>query len=405
MNDNTTIYQRLGVPTIVNAKGTSTRLSGAVMDLRVAAAMAEASQHCVDMLSLHTRASEIVAQATGAESGLVTSGAAAGLLLGTAACIAGLDVAKMDHLPATAGMRNEVIVPINQRNVYNRSIQAAGGVIVEAGLSDRVAGAGVRDVEAWEIEAAITEKTAAIVYLARPNQQPPLPAVVAIARKHKISLIVDAASQLPPAENLKRFIAEGADLVSFSGGKVLRGPQASGFLCGRRDLIASAALQMLDHDVLFNAFNPPVGFIDKKKIVGLPRNGVGRSCKIGKEEIVGLLVALQIFTQDTDEVRRSGWRTTAEELLEEFKGVEFIQAVLVPSSYKPGIPGVQIVLDEKKAGLSMSDLISQLERGEPSIHVDIRDAADSKIVFAPVSMRAGDPALIGQKLRSILLKR
>jgi D-glucosaminate-6-phosphate ammonia-lyase len=405
MSDNTTIYQRLGVPTIINAKGTSTRLSGAIMDARVAAAMAEASQHCVDMLSLHARASEIVAQATGAESGLITNGAAAGLLLGTAACIVELDVAKMDRLPATNGMRNEVIVPIDQRNVYNRSIQAAGAIIVEAGLSDRMAGAGVRDVEVWEIEAAITEKTAAIHYLARPNQQPPLSEVVAVAHRHKIPVLVDAASQLPPAENLRRFIVEGADLVSFSGGKVLRGPQASGILCGRRDLIASAALQMLDHDVIFGAFNPPARFIDKQKIAGLPRNGIGRSCKIGKEEIVGLLVALQIFTEGTDAVRRSEWQATAEELLAEFKGVAFIEAVLVPSSYKPGIPGVQIILDEKGASLSMRELISHLERGEPSICVDVRDAADSKIILAPVSMRAGDPALIGKKIRSILAKR
>lgn len=404
MTDNSTIYQRLGVSTIVNAKGTSTRLSGAIMDPRVAAAMAEASQHCVDMLELHARASAIVAQATGAESGLVTNGAAAGLLLGTAACIAGLDVAKMDRLPNTHGLRNEVVVPINQRNVYNRSVQAAGAVIVEAGLSDRVAGAGVRDVEAWEVEAAITERTAAILYLARPNQQPPLSAVVAVARKHKIPLIVDAASQIPPAENLKRFIAEGADLVSFSGGKVLRGPQASGILCGRRDLIASAALQMLDHDVIFSSFNPPAHFIDKQRIPGLPRNGIGRSCKIGKEEIVGLLVALQVFSENSDEVRRAEWRATADRLLEEFKGIPHVTAILVPSSYKPGIPGVQVTLDEKGAGLSTSEFIVRLERGEPSIHVDIRDAADSKIVFAPVSLRAGDAQLIGEKFRSILTK-
>lgn len=405
MTDNATIYQRLGVPTIVNAKGTSTRLSGAVMDARVAAAMVEASQHCVNMLDLHARAGAIVAKAAGAESGLVTSGAAAGLLLGTAACIVGLDVAAMERLPTATGSRNEVIVPINQRNVYNRSIQAAGGKIVEAGLSDRMAGAGVRDVEVWEIEAAITENTAAILYLARPNQQPTLRDVVSVAHKHRIPLIVDAASQLPPADNLKRFIAEGADLVAFSGGKILRGPQASGILVGRRELVASAALQMLDHDVIFGAFDPPASFIDKSKIPGLPRNGIGRSCKVGKEEIVGLLVALEVFLESDDEARRSTWRTTMEELLKEFSGVSFIQAKVVPSSYKPGIPGVEMVLDQDGAGVSMREFIARLETGEPSIHVDIRDAADSKIVFAPVSLRSGDPALIGQKVRSILAKR
>jgi D-glucosaminate-6-phosphate ammonia-lyase len=399
---NSTIYDRLGIETIVNAKGTSTRLSGAVIDPEVAAAMAEASQHCVDMLELHSRASEFIAEATGAESGLVTSGAAAALLLGTAASMAGLDVAKMERLPVARGMPNEVIVPINQRNVYNRSVQMAGATIVEAGLSDRFAGAGVRDVEAWEIEAAITENTAAILYLARPRQEPPLHQVIALAHKHKVQLIVDAASQLPPGENLRRFIAEGADLVCFSGGKVLRGPQASGILCGRRDLIASAALQMLDHDLPFAAFNPPTKFIDKKKIVGLPRNGVGRVCKVGKEEIVGLLVALQRFVNTDENSRLATWRKLAEELLFEVSGVRHITSALVSSSYKPGIPGVQISFDEQSAGMSTAELIDHLERDEPRIYIDIRDSANATIILAPVSLRAGDARLIGQKFRAIL---
>jgi len=399
---NSTIYDRLGVGTIVNAKGTSTRLSGGVIDPEVAAAMAEASQHCVDMLELHSRASELIAEATGAESGLVTSGAAAALLLSTAASMTGSDVSKMERLPVARGMPNEVIVPINQRNVYNRSVQMAGAVIVEAGLSDRVAGAGVRDVEAWEIEAAITENTAAILYLARPHQEPPLREVVALAHKHKIPLIVDAASQLPPGDNLRRFIAEGAHLVCFSGGKILRGPQASGILCGRRDLIASAALQMLDHDLPFAAFNPPPQFIDKKKIVGLPRNGVGRACKVGKEEIVGLLVALQRFVNSEDSSRLAAWNKLAEELSVELSSVRHIALALVPTSYKPGIPGVQISFDEQSAGMSTAELIERLESDEPRIYVDIRDAVNATITLAPVSLRVGDVQLIGQKFRAIL---
>jgi L-seryl-tRNA(Ser) seleniumtransferase len=374
------------------------------MDAEVSAAMAEASQHCVDMLHLQARASEIIASVTGAESGIVTSGAAASLLLGTAACMVGLDVAKMERLPRAQGIvRTEVIVPINQRNVYNRSIEAAGATIVQVGLSDRVAGAGVRDVETWEVEAAITEATAAILYLAEPLQRPSLATVVAIARKHAVPVIVDAATQLPPAENLKRFIGEGADLVAISGGKVLRGPQASGILCGRRDLIASAALQMLDHDVMFEAFDPPSTFIDKTKLVGLPRNGVGRSCKVGKEEIIGLLVALQIFVGESDEVRRARWRTIAEQLLLQLADIPCLETTIVPDSYKPGIPGVRITFDETKAGISTLDLINRLAAGTPSIQVDARRAQEHEIVLAPVSLRPNDLALIGRKLRSIML--
>ena len=142
------VYERLGVPTIINAKGTATRVSGAPMPPEIAAAMQEATQHCVDMAQLQGRASEIIAQATGAEAGMVTAGASAGLLLGTAACLAGLDPARMNRLPDTTGMRDEAVVVRSQRNFYDHAVRAAGAHLVEVGLADRFSGAGVRDAEA-----------------------------------------------------------------------------------------------------------------------------------------------------------------------------------------------------------------------------------------------------------------
>ena len=133
--------------------------------------------------------------------------------------------------------------------MYDRAIAVAGGRIVEVGIPDRYSGPGVRDASAWEIAAAITPDTAAIYYLAHPRSLPPLPEVAAVAHEHGIPLLVDAAAQLPPADNLRRFLEQGADLVAFSGGKAIGGPQASGILCGRADLVASALLQMLDLDV------------------------------------------------------------------------------------------------------------------------------------------------------------
>src|SRR6476620_5798620 len=156
-----TIYDRLGVRPIINACGPNTRLSGGIMSDEAVRAMAEASQYCVDMFELQARASDIVAEVTGAEAGLVTSGASAALLVGLAACVTGLDPAKMNQLPNTSGMRNEVIVPRSQRNFYDRAIRSLGVEVVEVGLSDRFSDAGVRDTEAWEIAAAITESTAA----------------------------------------------------------------------------------------------------------------------------------------------------------------------------------------------------------------------------------------------------
>src|SRR5689334_18265459 len=187
------IYDRLGVRTIINASGPATGLSGSIMPPEVAEAMKEASQYCVDIAELQARAGAIIAEITGAEAGYVTSGAAAGLLLGTAACVTGLDPGKMNRLPDTAGMKNEVIIPRSQRNFYDHAVRSVGVKLVEVGIADRFSGAGVRDTEAWEIADAITDNTAAICYVAYPHSLPPLKEVVAVAHTASVPVLVDAA--------------------------------------------------------------------------------------------------------------------------------------------------------------------------------------------------------------------
>ena len=198
----------------------------------------------------------------GAEAGYVASGAAACLLLATAACVAGLEPSRMARLPDTRGLKNEVVMVRSQRNFYDHAVRTVGVQIVEVGLPDRFAGAGVRDAEAWEIADAITERTAAVYYVADAFARPPLRDVVRVAHAANVPVIVDAAAQLPPQSNLRHFIGEGADLVAYSGGKAIGGPQASGFLCGKRDLIMSAALQHLDLDIFWEQWDPPSNLID-----------------------------------------------------------------------------------------------------------------------------------------------
>ena len=168
------IYEELGVRTIINAKGPSTRLSGGFLDDEVVRAMVEASRYCVDIAELQAAASRVIAEITGSEAGYVTSGAAAGLLLGTAACVTGLDPGKMNRLPDTTGMKDEIVMVRSQRNFYDHAVRGAGVRIMEVGLPDRFAGAGVRDAEAWEIDQAIGERTAAVFYVASASARPPL---------------------------------------------------------------------------------------------------------------------------------------------------------------------------------------------------------------------------------------
>src|SRR6266481_5958814 len=208
------IFNAWGLEPIINASGAVTRLGGAPMPDAV----------------------------------LVTSGAAAALTLGTAAILTGYDLGRMERLPHCADFPHEFVVAREQRNGYDHAVRAAGARLIEVGFHEIVAGAGVRRAEAWEFEAAFGPKTAGVFYVLDSRSRPPLTEVVAKAHARGIPVLVDAAGELPPRSNLRSIVATGADLVALSGGKAIRGPQATGLLCGRRDLIGAAAVQMLDLD-------------------------------------------------------------------------------------------------------------------------------------------------------------
>jgi L-seryl-tRNA(Ser) seleniumtransferase len=285
----------------------------------------------------------------------------------------------------------------SQRNFYDHALRAAGVRLVEVGLPDRYAGAGVRDAEAWEIADAIGERTAAVHWVASPAARPALEEVVAVAHQAGVPVLVDAAAQLPPASNLRRFIAAGADLVAFSGGKAIGGPQASGILCGRRDLIMAAALQNLDLDVFYEQWAPPAGFIDKTRLKGLPQHGIGRCCKVGKEEIVGLLAALRLFLEDDAGARREGWLRLMQELAD---GLRDLPGATVRLLDRGEIP--QVALDLAPGGCEALELMRRLESGTPPVHADPFAAAEGRVMFAPPCLKEGEPALIARQVRAAL---
>ena len=395
------IYERLGARTIINATGSTTRMSGALVHEEVVAAMAEAAQYCVDMEALQARAGEIIAELTGAQAGYVTAGAAAGLLLGTAACVTGLDPVKMNQLPDMTGMKDEVIIPRSHRNFYDHAIRATGVKLVEVGIPDRFSGAGVRDTEAWEIAAAIGERTAAVAYVANMNARPKLSEVVAAAHAKGVPVIVDAAAQLPPAANLQRFITEGADLVCFSGGKAIGGPQASGILCGRRELVSAAALQHLDQDVLFEFWDPPKSLIDKDQLPGGPQHGIGRPCKVGKEQIVGLIVALERFVAEGDEARRARWQAQVDELVAALGELEHAKMTAIVHPTRP-IPMARLQVDEEQVNVGAVELAKRLTANDPAIHVKTSEAEKGALLFDPTCLRPGDVERIARGVHHAL---
>jgi D-glucosaminate-6-phosphate ammonia-lyase len=392
--------ESLGIAPIINAAGSVTHLSASLIAADIAQAMAAAAQSSIDIADAQGRASDIIAELTGAEAGIVTSGASAGLLLGAAACLAGLDAGAMDRLPDTSGMRNEFIVSRSHRNSYDHAVRAAGGRFVEAGMADRIVGVGVRDTEGWELEGAVTARTAGFFYVARPDSRPALAEVAAIAHRNNLPLLVDAAAELPPAGNLRRFIAEGADLVVFSGGKAIGGPMASGILCGRRSLVASALLQQLDLDFEFDSWQPPAPLIDKSEVKCVPRNGIGRSCKVGKEQLVGLLLALRKFANTPDELRRDHWTLIAQSLVDALPAaVPSLQARAVPDDEARGVPRVVVSVP---AGVDAQDLASRLRAGSPSVRVDTSRARSGLLVLIPTCLGAGDAARIAEAFAKAL---
>ena len=395
------IFERLGVRTIINAKGTATRVSGGRMSPQVADAMLEATQHCVDIAQLQGRASEIIAELTGAEAGIVTSGASAALMLGTAACVTGLDPGKMNRLPDTAGLRNQVVVVRSQRNFYDHAVRAAGIELVEVGIADRFSGAGVRDAEPWEIADAVGEHTACVFYVAQPHSRPALGSVTAAAHAAGAPVLVDAAAQLPPVTNLQRFIDEGADLVAFSGGKAILGPQGSGILCGRRDLVAAAALQNLDQDLFFEQWRPPASLFEGLELRGLPQHGIGRSCKVGKEQIVALLVALRQFVDGDPEARRAASRSKLERLV---GGLEPALAPLVSitGDAPDREPILELTLGGDDAEKVAFDLVLRLQDGDPSIHVDPSRVEDGVVMFWSLCIDGDEPDTIARRLNELL---
>ena len=392
------IYDELGVGTVINASGTLTRLGGSRMAPEVLAAMAEAAASFVHIDELQARAGEVIAEITGAEAGYVVTGAAAGLSLGTAACVAGLDVGAMDRLPNTTGLKNEVVVQRGHRNAYDHAIRAVGITMVEVGYLGYPGAGGTYP---WQIAEAITERTAAVAcpVLDTPGTVP-LREVCAIAHERGVPVIVDAAAELPPRANLRRFIAEGADLVVFSGGKAIGGPQASGILAGRADLIASVALQHQDMDVRPETWSWR-GMLATGKLAGVPHQGFGRSMKVGREEIVGLIVALRRFatgSDDADLERMQRLLDPIEMALHDLPGVT--AARHVPAN-KP-VPSLRIDLAGNCGGERAYAVVNAMLTGSPAIALDQSHAEHGQLRIVPQGITTDEAEAIGRRLREEL---
>ena len=366
------VYRRLGVTPIINATGSVTRFGGTRTRPEVLEQMAGAARVMVSIDQLNVKAGEEIARLTGAEAGLVTSGAAGGLLLQAAACIAGSDPAKMHRMPEHDGMKNEIVMQTIHRFPYDHAYRAAGAKIVEVGNYLYSHG--------WELEGAINERTAAVAYLCAPftsRRVLSLAQVCEIAHANDVPVIVDAASMLPPRENLRRYLRDGADMVIYSGGKGVRGPQGTGILCGRADLIEAARAN------------------------GSPAQFLGRPMKVAKEEVVGLLTALAMFVDEDEEAEMGYYRGMAQRVVDSLADVPGLGVSLKHDGIDYLIPTAVLNFGGEWAGPSAGEVSALLQQGDPPVHVQQLGPLD-EIMVDPLNLTEPETDIVIQRLRGIL---
>jgi L-seryl-tRNA(Ser) seleniumtransferase len=333
------IYRKLGVRPVIHGSGTTTRYGGSRLRPEALEAMREASQALVNLDELNEAAGAAIAGVLGAEAAFVTAGASSGLILQAAACIAGADPAKITRLPDTRGMRNEIVIQRAHRFAYDQAYRVAGGVLVEIGLARRT--------QPFELEDAITDRTAAVAHLISPFTSPPgvlpLDQVIAIAHRRSVPVIVDAASMLPPRENLTKFLRLGADLVSFSGGKGIRGPQSTGILAGRRDLVRAAALN------------------------ASPNQALGRAAKTSKEEIAGLVTALELFMAEDEASEMKRYTDVCQTIVDGLADIHGLRVVVEQDPVNRVLPHAVVYFGPDWRGPSGHAVQVALAQGDPHI--------------------------------------
>ncbi len=362
------IYDRIGVRRVINARGATTAVGGTLSDPRVMDAMAEAATQFVVLEELNANVGERIAEITGAEAGYVTCGSCAAMLLAAAACIAGTDPVRIRQLPDSTGMKNEIVIHRAHRIDYDQMYRAAGGKLVEIGLP--------YTTHEWELEAAINERTAAIAFHDSPNIGAgalDFDTVIRIAHAHGVPVIVDAASTLPPVDHLRKWIRRGADLVIYSGGKGIRGPQDSGLLAGRRDLIEAARAN------------------------GSPNAAVGRGMKVSKEAMVGLWVAIDLFEQTDHEAEYQAHLRQAEAIASAF--AEHPDCVVALEDDWERWPAPVVRLRPVGEAWSARAFHSALKEGNPPIHCDLTHGA---LVFSTHCLLDGDVEAIIERMTGML---
>jgi L-seryl-tRNA(Ser) seleniumtransferase len=363
-------FRELGVRPFINAAGTYTAMTASLMPRQVMDAINYASRHYVMLDELHDRVGERIASLVRSEAAMVTAGAASALTLGTAAALTGTDRQKIGELPnlAAGAMKREVIIQKAHRFGYEHAIRNCGVRLVEIETRE-------------DLERAVSEQTAMLLFYNNNNTAGQIrdEEFVQLGRKHSIPTLNDAAADVPPVENLWKYTAMGFDLVAFSGGKGIRGPQSAGLLLGRKTLIAAARMN-----------GSPNG------------NAIGRGMKVNKEEMVGMLAALELFVGKDHAAEAREFERRAEEIRRAATSVAGVQAEIFVPEVANHVPHVRVSWNGASSASRAAAVVRALQEGEPSIA--IRSEGETLVVGVWM-MQPGEAKIVARRLRQALVRQ
>src|SRR5438874_11457820 len=371
-------YQKLGVTPLINAAGTYTVLSASTMPDQVQAAIALAAKQPVNLNELHDAAGEYLAKRLRCEAALVTSGAAAALVVGTAACVTRRHDSAVLNIPTDmCGLKNEVIIQRTHRYGYDHAIRNCGTRFVE-----------VETLEQYE--QAFSDRTVMAHFFNAGEGKISREDWVRVAHSHNVPCFNDAAADVPPISNLWNYTQMGFDLVAFSGGKGLRGPQCTGLLLGRKDLIEAA-----------------------KKNNSPNSNTVGRGMKVAKEEIIGLVAAVDWFLSQDDGAMEAEYRKRAERIAGQLKNIPTVQTqVFIPTVAANHVPHLLITYDQNRIKITGAEVMQKMREGKPRIELNPSTGGapasaglpggPNTIVVGVWMMQPGEDVIVAKRLRKVL---
>ncbi|HUJ20982.1 MAG TPA: hypothetical protein VLX58_05630 [Bryobacteraceae bacterium] len=359
-------FAELGVRPFINAAGTYTALTASLMAPEVMQAIDYSSKYFVHLDELHDRVGERIASLIGCEAAMVSAGAASALTLGTAACMTGTDRDFIHRLPETTGMKTEVIIQKTHRYGYDHAVRNCGIRFVEVESRD-------------ELERAINSNTAMMLFFNAATPPAPIKAdeFAQLGKKHGVPTFNDAAADVPPVSHLSDYIKMGFDLVTFSGGKGIRGPQSAGLLLGRKDLIQAARLNSSPNS-----------------------DSIGRGMKVNKEELLGMMCAVEAYLKKDHDAEWRDWENRVKTIADSVGPIRGVKSESFVPEIANHVPHLRITWDESQVRITPADVVKKLRDGNPSI--ELRPGAEQGIEVAVWMMQPGEAQIVARRIREVL---